>query len=904
MPDWKQEISDGLVNLNLEPAREAEIVEELAQHLDDCYQELLSHGISEAEAERRVRTELNESDLLIREMRRSKQPTVRELVDPDRSKAGNVLPGVWQDLRCGVRMLRKSPGFTFVMVLTMALGIGANTAVFSLTNALLLRAPQGVSKPEEIVQVGRTVKGSDFNTFSYPDYADVRDQNTSFSELAAYREADLYLTTGGPTELLSGMLVSGNYFKALGTQAALGRVFGPEDDSAPGANPVAVISQGFWKRHLASDPKVVGKVINLNKLSFTIVGVMQESFTGTGINDAIDVWLPLTMYSQAVPVFFEKRLEARQIAWLHLLGRLRGGVTLQRAQADLTNLAIRLEQTYPDTDQGLGVALVPELGLQPRARDEARTRMGILMAVAGLVLLIVCANVANLLLAKGTARQRELAVRQALGASRMKLMQQLLTEALLLSTIGGVLGVIVAFWSRNVLLGFDFLTGVRISAADVHFDARVLAFALFLSVATGLVFGIVPAFETSNLELQSMLIDRSTSGLRRSRFRGALVVGQIALSVVVLICSGLFLKTLRNTQSVHPGFDADKILLMPIDLGRRGYVEEQGRLFYQQILRRVRAMPGVSAASLSVTAPLGGSWQTGFRVEEQPPSEPDIHCDYNLVTPRYFETAGIALIKGRDFTDQDQAHSPDVVIINETFARRIFPREDPLGKRLVIPRNKDDHSYSEIVGIVKDVKYERLTEPSRPYFYLPLLQRYESGVMLLVRSRDGSPAALAGRLATEVQALDKNFPVDRIRTLEARLQASFAPQRSAATMLSIFGGLALTLASIGLYGVLAYSVGQRQQEIGIRMALGANASHILKLIIRQGATLIIIGVTCGLLIALIATRAITVMLFGVSAADPAVYSTVSLILILTTLVACYIPARRATKVDPLVALKT
>jgi predicted permease len=868
---------------------ERELDEELRFHLEREVEENIRRGMSPEEARHTAMLSFGGVDQIKEECR-----DVRGV---------RLWEDFWQDLRYGVRMLRKNPGFTFVIVLTIALGIGANTAVFSLTNALLLRAPQGVSRPEEIVQVGRTLNYSDFSTFSYPDYADVRDQNTSFTDLAAYRETGVDLTTGGAPELLSGMLVSGNYFRALETQAAVGRIFGPEDDSAPGANSVVVISHGFWQRRFASDPNVVGRVINLNNFPFTIVGVMQEGFTGTGINEVIDVWLPLPMYSQADPVFVEKRLEARQISWLNVLGRLKGGVTLQQAQADMTNLARRLEQTYSDTDKSLGIALVPELGLQPRARDEARTRMAILMGVAGLVLLIVCANVANLLLARGTVRRRELAVRQALGASRLKLMRQLLTEALLLSAIGGLLGVIVAFWSRNLLLGFDFLTGVRLSAADLHFDARVLGFALFVSLATGFVFGIVPAFETSNLELQSMLKDRSASGLQRSRFRGALVVGQIALSVVVLICSGLFVRTLRNTQSVHPGFDADRILLMPIDVGRRGYLEQQGSLFYQQLLRRVAAMPGVSAASLSVTAPLGGSWRTGFRVEGQPPSEPNIHCDYNLVAPRYFETAGIALIKGRDFTEQERANSPDVVIVNETFARSIFPHDDPLGKRLSIPRNKDDHSYSEIVGVVKDVKYERLTEPSRPYFYVPLLQRYQSVATLLVRSRDGSPSALAGGLAREVQALDKNLPVDRIRTLEERLRASFAPQRSATTLLTIFGVLALTLASVGLYGVLAYSVGQRQREIGIRMALGANTSQILKLIFGQGATLIIIGVVCGLLIAFIATRAITSMLFGISAADPTVYFTVSLILIETALVACYIPARRATKVDPLVALR-
>jgi macrolide transport system ATP-binding/permease protein len=810
---------------------------------------------------------------------------------------------LWQDLRYAARVLLKSPGFTAVAVVTLALGIGANTAVFSLANALLLRPPEGVSRPEEIVMLGRTLAGSDFGTFSYPDYADCRDQSASFVNLAAYREEDLDLTTGGSAELLSGMLVSGNYFKTLGVGARLGRTLSTEDDGSPGSNPVAVISDAAWRSRFGSDPNVVGRVITLNNYPFTVVGVAQKGFAGTGVGSATDIWLPLSMYSQAVPLFYEKRLEARQISWLSVLGRLKPGVTTEQARAEVTTVARRLEQTYPDTDKVLGVAVVEGLGLQPRSRGEARATMGILLAVAGLVLLIVCANVANLLLVRGEARRKEIAVRMALGAGRARLVRQLLTEALLVSAVGGAVGVVLAFWSKDLLLGSRFLTGVSLPAEDLRIDGRVLGFALLASLATGLIAGLAPALRASDFGLHAMLKDRGASGPPRSGFRSALVVGQIALSVVVLVCAGLLLRTLMNTQSVNAGFDADRILLVPVDDGRRGYTEERMRLFYQQLVERVRAIPGVGGASMAVTVPLGGSWRTGFRVEGQPTAEPSAQTDYDIVAPRYFETVGIPLVKGRDFNEQDGPNSPRVVVVGEEFARRFFPGEDPLGKRLSIPRYEGDDSYLEVVGVVKDIKYERLTEQPRPYIYEPLAQQRQPSATLFVRSRGGDPSALAGPVGREVQALDRGLPLYGVRTMAERLRGSLAPQRSAATLLTIFGLLALLIASVGLYGVLAYSVGQRQREIGIRMALGATGRDVVSFVVRQGAVLIGGGLASGLAVAFALGRALTGMLYGVSAADPLTYVAVALALIAAALAACYIPARRATKVDPGVALR-
>jgi putative ABC transport system permease protein len=808
---------------------------------------------------------------------------------------------LWQDLYYGLRVLRKNRAFTFVAVLTLAMGIGANTSIFSLANALLLRGPQGIDRPQQLVLIGRSQTGSDYDTLSYPDYVDFRDSSTSFAELAAYREVDLHLTNNNAP--VSGMLVSGNYFGTLGTGAERGRVITSEDDSATGASPVALISFGLWQRRFGSDPNIVGRVVDINNYPFTVVGVAPRGFTGTEITRPIDIWLPLTMYSQAEPDMYEKRLELRHISWLGVLGRLKPEVSAPQAQADLMTISRRLEQTYPDVDKGLKVNLWSGLGLQPQSRGEAETRLGILLAIAGLVLLIVCANVANLFLARSVTRRKEMAVRRALGASTPRIVRQLLTEALLISLVGGVLGLLVAFWSKPLLLRSDIVTGVRLSVDDLRLDVRVFGFALLISVLTGLIFGLAPAFDASHLDLQSMLKDRVAGLSTRQRFRALPVIVEIALSVVVLISAGLFVRTLLNTQSVNPGFSAERILTMPIDVGGRGLTEAAGRNFYDDLNRHIEAAPGVRKASLAITRPLGGQWRTGFRLEGQTAAEPETSCDYNIVTPGYFETLGIPLLSGRDFSTDDRASSPGVVIVGEEFARRIFPGANPLGRRILIPRYAGDRTYAEVIGVVRDIKYESLTETPRPYFYLPLAQRYQSGAMLMVRSTASDATLLTGSISREVAALDKNLPIYGIRTLNERLQASLAGQRSVAMLLAVFGLLALALATIGIYGVLAYSVGQRQQEIGIRMALGANTHDVLKLILRQGAILVLAGVTTGSLLGQAAMRLVASQLYGVSALDPLVYATVLFVLATTAFVACFIPARRATKVDPLVALR-
>ncbi|HZS48314.1 MAG TPA: ABC transporter permease [Blastocatellia bacterium] len=810
---------------------------------------------------------------------------------------------LWQDLQYGYRVLLKNPGFAAVSILLLALGIGANTAVFSLANALLFQPPDGVQNPEEIIQLGRTVNGWDFRTFSYPDYADVRDQSKSFIDLAAYRETTLHFSAGQSAEAVSGMLVSGNYFKALGVQARLGRVLSPDDNGAPGANTVLTISYGLWRSRFGSDPNIVGKAVTINNYPFTIIGVVQEDFAGTGVGSTTDVWLPLTMYAQADPLFYEKRLEARGISWLSVLGRLKTEIDIRQAQAEINTIANRLEQQYPDSDKALGIAVASGLGLQPGARSEASARMNMLLAVAGLVLLIVCANLANLLLARGESRRKEIAVRMALGAGRARLIRQLLTEALLVSVTGGVIGIILAQLSKGLLLSSNFLTGISLSADNLRLDRRVLVFTVVASLATGLIAGLIPALKASDFQLHAMLKDRGATIPQRSGFRSTLVAGQTALSVVVLVCAGLLVRTLFNAQSVKAGFDADRILVAPIDLGFGSSSDEQTRSFYRQLIERVSAVPGVADASLAVTVPLGGSWRTGFRIDGQPPSEQSPQSDYNIVTPRYFGTAGIPLLKGRDFNERDNETSARVAIVGEEFVRRFFSNSDPIGKRLVIPSYKGDDTYFEIVGVVKDIKYERLTEQPRPYLYISLSQQRQSSATLFVRSRSGDPSALAGAVGSEIAALDRNIPINRTRLLAERLSRSLAPQRSAAILLVVFGMLALLIASVGLCGVLAYSVGQRHREIGIRLALGASGRDVLSSVFRQGAILIAAGLGFGVVAAFAVAHTITSLLYEVSTIDPFTYGIVITAMITAATAACYIPARRATKVDPMVALR-
>src|SRR5262245_55855712 len=810
-----------------------------------------------------------------------------------------------QDLRYGARVLWNRPGFTAVITLTLALGVGANTAIFSVVDRLLVRMLP-VNEPERLVNlIGRDEKGNNDTSFSYPIYKDYRDQNDVFDGLLAYSENAMNLIEGGQPERIMGALVSGNYFDALGVTPALGRSFLPEEDRTPGTHPVAVVSYGLWRRRFGADPKLVGRTITLNTYGFTVIGVAPPEFRGVRRGLSPDVYVPMQMIAQAWPSRKPDDLNNRNFSWLNLMGRLNPGVTREQAQASMSALSSRISQAHPNT--------WPIIALEDGSQGETgeitdlRTPLKLLMATVALVLLIACVNVANLLLARAASRSREMAVRLAVGASRYRLIRQLLTESLLLSLTGGLFGLLIAIWLTDVLAAYSPPTGGSAPPIlDARLDWRVFAFTTILSILTGLLFGLVPAWRSSKPNLTVALkVESGAAGAARTRGRGALVSAQIALSLVVLVCAGLCVRSLFALQRIDAGFETAKVLVMGLNLSLNGYKEEQGRQFYANLLERASALPGVEAASLARIVPLTRS---GMRMSVgiegyTPADDKPINFDMNFVGPRYCATMKLPLVAGREFTANDNAGAALVVIINEAAARTYWPNQNPLGKHLMIGGpGQDKPDPVEIIGVVGASRYRSLTEAFRPMMLLPAAQHYTSDLSLHLRST-GDPASLIESARRELRALDPQLPATRARTLEEQRSNSLYSERVTALLLSAFGGLALLMAALGIYGVMSYAVTQRTREIGVRMALGARASDVLRLMLWQGGWLIVSGMALGLAGAFAATRLIRSFLFQVSATDPLTFALAAALLGLVALLACCIPARRAIKVDPIVALR-
>ncbi len=822
---------------------------------------------------------------------------------------------LWQDLRYGARMLWKQPGFTLIIALTLSLGIGANGVIFSLVNALLLR-PLPVEKPEEFAAVYTSdFSSGDFGATSYPDYVDFRDRNRVFAGLVAYQPQPLSLNIDGANERMFGEIVSGNYFSALGLKTALGRGFLPEEDRTPGERAVAVISHKLWQTRFGGAPATVGRSVKINGHPFTIVGVAPEKYAGLLRGFAADWWIPAMMMRQAAPG--SDNLTERGSRSFLVMGRMKRGVTFQQAQADFNSIAAQLYKEWPQKwenilRQSRSVTLTPESEsrLLPYMRMPIVIFMALLMSVAGLALLIACANIANLLLSRATARRREIAIRLALGAGRWRLIRQLLTESVLLAMIGGGAGLLLAVWGADLLMTFKPPLPFPIEL-DLQGDWRVFGFMFGLSLLTGIVFGLTPALAASRPDVIGSLKDETgaaNTGGQRGRLRGALVVTQVALSLLLLICAGLFLRSLRNASSIDPGFDADNLLALSMDLQLQGYDETKGRNFTDQLLDRVRSLPGVVSASLTDQLPLGldGGARRGMTIEgytAQPGESTEINSSF--VSPGYFETLRIPLLQGRTFQNQDNANAPGVAMINEAFARRYWPGRQPLGKRIqmgAVRSGVNDAPYMTVVGVVKDGKYATLSEEATPFIYLNLAQNYGPSPTLIARTR-GNPLDSLPAVRGEAAALDKNLPLYDVKTMRQHLGLALLPARLAGSVLGVFGLVALTLAAAGIYGVMAYSVAQRTREIGIRMALGANARDVLRLVARQGMTLVLVGMAIGITAALAMTQLLKSLLFGVSATDPLTFVAIALLLASVALLACWIPARRATKVDPMVALR-
>jgi predicted permease len=800
------------------------------------------------------------------------------------------------DVRYGLRMLKKSPGFTAVAVFTLALGIGANSSIFSIINEVFLRPVPLAKDPSRLVALGRSLDGREWNGFTHSGYLAYRKQNQVFSGLMGYRGADMNLTGGG-AQRINATLVTGNYFTVLGINAFLGRTFLPEEDQTPGSHPVAVISYGLWTSRFGSDQNLVGKSLTLNGRGFTVVGIAPRGFTGIESGESTDVWVPLMMEGVARPLFPVIN-SGDFFSSLTVVGRLNPGISFAQAQAEMSVLAHALEETDPTTKKQKQVILSPNVRFpDPEWRAYARIMTAPLIAAVALVLLIACANVANLLLARTSARSREIAVRLALGASRVQLVRQFLTEGMLLSLLGGLLGVFVGMIPSR-------LSQVFWGPLDLSPDGRVLGFTFLISLLTGMIMGFAPAMQSSKPDLVPALKDGAPQGgYRGFKLRSLLVILQVALSMVLAVGAGLLVKTLRNRQAIDLGFETKHLLIVPLELRPMGYAENRVRSLQRLLVDRLVAFPGVLSVSLAHDPPVSGLLSGPRKIfTEGQESGLGIPVDYDEVAPRYFETLGVSLVRGRDFTDKDRQGSPGVAIISESMARRVWPGEDPIGKHFRLIQFISLSPYQEVVGVVKDTRYRRLEQKPTPHLYLPFAQNFQVSATVLIRIAV-KPNALAQGVRREVVAMDPSLPPPDVRTMADHVSDADSDQKGLAALMSLFGFLALVLASVGVYALMSSAVSQRKHEIGIRMALGADRRDVLKLIVGRALFLTLAGIAIGLTAALALAREISSILYGVSSTDSLTYACVSLLLTAVALFASYIPARRAVKMNPMVVLR-
>ena len=817
-----------------------------------------------------------------------------------------------QDFRHGLRILMKNPGFTFIAVLSLALGIGANTAIFSVTDKLLLRSLP-VSEPQQLFRLTSVSVSPHFvsNAFSYPNFNDYRTQNNVLSGLLAFQKNELEFATGDRIERIPSEYVSGNYFDVLGIRASRGRTFSADEDKTPGTQPVAVVSQAFVRKHFNATSDPIGQKISINGLPLTVIGIAPEDFNGMVLEQPTELWVPVLMHPQLAQ---SKFIENRKDAFLQLMGRVKPDISPAQAETSLDILAQQVKEA--NTPAGTITKGLPfseqhiKIEEGGKGISVLRKRFGsplkMLMAVVGLVLLIACANIGGLLLARGIARRKEIAIRLSLGAHRSRVARQLLTENFLLAVTGGAIGLLLAPLFVSLLVKSQSRLETASALLNQSIDARVLAFTAIATLVAGLCFGIFPALQGSKADLVLRLKEDGGISNRRERrlsLRGLLVVSQLALAIVVLIGAGLCIRSLRNLLSIDPGYQTETLLVVPLELDDKKYDEARGTAMQDQVFKRLATLPGVESVSYGLVMPFSGSrFVSSLFVPEHPPLPNDMMAfDASVVGPRYHETMGIKMAEGRDFTDQDRKGAPGVIIINEALAKRLFPGQSALGKKLSLATNGPQ---LEIVGVTRDVKHHDLTEAPLPHFDLPALQRdYDGYTNFVVRSR--TPAAdLIPAARSELLAIDSSFRVREISPMSAQIGNTLAATRLASTLIGIFGLVALLLATIGLYGVMAWMVSRRTREIGIRMALGAQPGDVLSLVLKHGIVLTMFGVVIGLFGALAAARLMdTQQLYEVSATDPFTFAGIALLMTAVSVAACYIPARRATRVDPLVALK-
>jgi predicted permease len=921
MPEWKTAIAARLAPLRLRPGREREIIDELSQHLDDRYEELRAGGASPEAAMRLAIDEIDDEDLLAREMRPLRQARLPEPIAAGAPQPG-LLGGAAQDLVYAARLLRKHPGFAAAAILTLALGIGANTAIFSLVNAMLLqRLP--VQHRDRLLYV---FSGAGWNVLSYPAYAALRDGSTLVDGLAAWGGITASMNADGETDLVSGAIVTGNFFDVLGLAAQRGRLLAAADDVTPGAHPVAVISHRLWQTRFNGRTDIVGSQVRFNGALFTIVGVTPPSFTGAQLNVQRDLYVPMMMQALMRPpragYSGEQNpdlLKNPNNGWLFEVALRKADATPAQVQSELAAVSTTYLRAANPNARPARITVVPVDEGDPSQRQQMRSVALLLSGVVGAVLLIACANVANLLLSKAAARRREVAIRLALGASRWRIVRQLLTESVLLATIGGGAGLLLAWIVVQAFQTAPPPAGALPIALEFAVDRRVLLFSLVLSVTTGIVFGAVPALQASRPGLVPALKDEALVPDGRARWfnlKQALVVTEVALSLLLLIAAGLFIRSLRVAQTIEPGFASSELVSAPLQVNILRYTKAQGQEFYRRVAERMAQLPGVKSAAVARVALLtGGARVMTVAVEGRTDSGNRSQSEggsvatsagqttlANVVGPGFFGTLGIPLVRGRDFTVDDQQNAPLVAVVSETMAKQFFPGEDPLGKRFTTGFSNAAGQWIEIVGVVRDTKYTSLGEAASPVVYMPLSQRHETGVTLYVRT-SVAPAGLVTQVRREIQALEPNLPVPNVQTLDETIGTSLYAARMGAMLLTVFGAIALLLASLGIYGVLAFSISRRTREIGIRMALGADRSRVFALVVREGMWLVGIGLAIGVAAGLYGSAWMKSFLFEVSARDAATFTIVPCVLAAVALLACYLPARRAMRVDPMVALR-
>jgi predicted permease len=808
-----------------------------------------------------------------------------------------------QDCKYGFRVIKKSPGFAAIAILTLALGIGANTTIFSWINSTLLNPVPGLARPSEVVSLTLSKPGDNPFPFTYPDLEAMRDGQQSFTGIAACGFAQMSLKAENKPQRVFGMVASANYFDVLGVRPFLGRGFLPDEDTKPGGAPVAVIGYRFWQSHFAANPNIVGQTIEINEHPYTIVGVTPAEFQGSQTGVRTDIWVPIMMQAQLNPL--GDLLHDHHQFWLLGFGRLKPGVTLQQAQQEMTLLLKPEAKAYPEEHKGHDFVTVYPLWRNPFGLNQfMSTLLPALMCIAGLVLLLACVNVANLMLVRAVGRRREIAIRMSLGVSRWRLVRQLLVESLILALAGGAVALLITFWTQGTLMTFMPVTEDIPLSLTIAADHTVLLATLVISVLTGVIFGILPALRSSGVAPAAALKEEtgSASGtLRKARLASGLVVAQIALSLLLLICAGLFIRSFQRAQQINPGFNPHNVLIASYDLFSAGYSEATGSEFDRQLMAKLGTLPGVQSVALSSRVPLSfGGGSTSVKPEGYvSPANESMETQAAIITPNFLQTMQIPLVKGRDFTLQDTKSAQRVVIVSEAFANRYWPNQEPLGKQL----NSDlTHEWFKVVGVARDAKENGLNEKPMPFVYLPLYQIYRSDMIVSARVA-GDPLSFAKTIEKAVHELNPELVVYDVTTLEVRSQFSNFALRVAGTFVGAFGLLALVLAAVGIYGVTSYTTRQRIHEIGIRLTLGATKQDVLRLVLSHGLKLMLIGVALGLVLSFALTRFLSGLLLGIASTDALTFASVALLLCAVTLFACFVPARWATGVDPMVALR-